>query len=156
MRRALHAVVLAILLFATPQAFAVLPDEVLSDPVLEQRARSLSKGLRCMVCQNQSIDDSDAPLARDLRILVRDRLKQGDSDRQVREFLVTRYGEFVLLQPRMTWRTGLLWFAPPALLIGGAVVLLVFARRRRKPDSDPASNELTPAERQRLESLTKQ
>ena len=95
-------------------ALAVQPDEILSDAVLEARARVLSKELRCMVCQNQSIDDSDAPLARDLRILVRDRLKAGDSDTQVLDFLVARYGEFVLLRPRFEWHTALLWLAPLA------------------------------------------
>ena len=97
---------------------AVQPDEVLPDPTLEARARALSKELRCMVCQNQSIDDSDAPLARDLRILVRERLKAGDSDQQVLDFLVARYGEFVLLRPRLHWHTALLWLGPPATAAG--------------------------------------
>src|SRR3954468_12517223 len=113
-------------------AWAVQPDEVLPDATLEARARALSKELRCMVCQNQSIDDSDAPLARDLRILVRERLQGGDSDRQVIDFLVARYGEFVLLKPRFTWHTALLWLGPPATLIGGMVVLLLVARRRNR------------------------
>ncbi|MGA7485697.1 MAG: cytochrome c-type biogenesis protein [Xanthobacteraceae bacterium] len=112
-------------------AFAVEPDEMLSDPALEVRARALSKELRCMVCQNQSIDDSEAPLARDLRILVRERLQAGDSDRQVIDFLVARYGEFVLLRPRFSWHTALLWLAPAAVLLIGACVLLVLARRYR-------------------------
>ncbi len=111
-------------------AFAVQPDEVLSDPALEQRARALSRELRCMVCQNQSIDDSDAPLARDLRILVRERLVKGDSDAQVIDYLVDRYGEFVLLKPRFAPHTLALWLgAPLALLIGG---LLVFRASRNK------------------------
>src|SRR6266581_4851457 len=123
-------------LLTTPRpALAVQPDEILTDPALEGRARTLSKELRCMVCQNQSIDDSDAPLARDLRLLVRERLKDGDSDRQVIDFLVARYGEFVLLKPRLALHTALLWFGPPALLGGGALVLFVIARRnRRGPD----------------------
>src|SRR5215469_6301963 len=100
-------------------AIALGPDEVLSDPALEVRARALSKELRCMVCQNQSIDDSEAPLARDLRILVRERLQAGDSDRRVIDFLVARYGEFVLLRPRFAWHTALLWFGPATLLIAG-------------------------------------
>src|ERR1700761_76590 len=101
-------------------AFAVQPDEILPDPALEARARDLSRELRCMVCQNQSIDDSDAPLARDLRILVRDRLKAGDSDQQVLDFLTTRYGQFVLLRPHFGWDTALLWLAPATvLLVGG-------------------------------------
>src|SRR3972149_6722167 len=101
------------------QLLAVEPDEVLADPALESRARALSKTLRCMVCQNQSIDDSNAPLARDLRILVRERLKSGDSDAQVREYLVARYGEFVLLEPRISASTIALWAAPGLVLVLG-------------------------------------
>jgi cytochrome c-type biogenesis protein CcmH len=110
----------------------VQPDEVLPDATMEARARGLSKELRCMVCQNQSIDDSDAPLARDIRILVRDRLKAGDSDTQVIDFLVARYGEFVLLRPRLHWDTALLWLGPPATLLGGSLVLFLIARRRSR------------------------
>src|SRR3954470_16615115 len=102
-------------------AFAVHPDEILKDPVLEARARTLSQELRCMVCQNQSIDDSDAPLARDLRVLVRERLTAGDSDGQVIDFLVARYGEFVLLKPRVSAHTLLLWLAPFAVLVIAAI-----------------------------------
>src|SRR5437763_5961210 len=98
---------------------AVQPDEIMSDPAKEVRARQLSRELRCMVCQNQSIDDSDAPLARDLRLLVRERISTGDTDSQVIDFLVTRYGEFVLLKPRFKPHTGLLWLLPPLGLIGG-------------------------------------
>lgn len=116
--------------FGAGPAFAVQPDEVLSDPALEARARTLSQELRCLVCQNQSIDDSEAPLARDLRIILRERLKGGDSDGQVLDFLVARYGEFVLLKPPLTWHTALLWLGPPALLIAGAFGLFVLARRR--------------------------
>jgi cytochrome c-type biogenesis protein CcmH len=115
----------------TVPAFAVEPDEMLSDPALEVRARALSKELRCMVCQNQSIDDSEAPLARDLRILVRERLQAGDSDWQVIDFLVARYGEFVLLRPRFSWHTALLWFGPATMLIVGACGVFVLARRYR-------------------------
>jgi cytochrome c-type biogenesis protein CcmH len=111
-------------------AWAVQPDEILSDATLEARARTLSKQLRCLVCQNQSIDDSDAPLAHDLRVLVRERLQAGDSNQQVLDFLVQRYGEFVLLRPRLSWRTALLWSVAPGLLIGGGIVLLIVARRR--------------------------
>jgi cytochrome c-type biogenesis protein CcmH len=137
-------------------AWAVQPDEVLSDPALEARARALSKELRCMVCQNQSIDDSAAPLARDLRLLVRERLTDGDSDQQVLDFLVARYGEFVLLKPRFAWHTALLWLGPPGLLLGGALVLLVFGRRRSRSGEGPAGREveaLTPAEEARLAGL---
>ena len=117
--------------FALPPAYAVQPDEVLADPALEARARAISEGLRCLVCQNQSIDDSDAPLARDLRLLVRERLKAGDSDQQIKDFVVTRYGEFVLLKPRLTQRTVLLWFATPAVF-AGALLLIWLAYRRRQ------------------------
>jgi cytochrome c-type biogenesis protein CcmH len=147
-------------LLTTPRpALAVQPDEILTDPALEGRARTLSKELRCMVCQNQSIDDSDAPLARDLRLLVRERLKQGDSDRQVIDFLVARYGEFVLLKPRVALHTALLWFGPPALLCGGALALFVIARRRNRRDPDaqlkPEGGDLTAAEQARLSELLK-
>ena len=110
-------VVLA-LLSATP-LYAVQVDEILPDPGLETRARVISHELRCMVCQNQSIDDSEAPLARDLRLLVRERLKAGDSDTQVVDFMVARYGEFVLLRPRVSWHTAILWGAPLTILIVG-------------------------------------
>jgi cytochrome c-type biogenesis protein CcmH len=150
-----HAIIVLALL-SSASAWAVQPDEVLSDSGLEARARSLSKELRCMVCQNQSIDDSAAPLARDLRVLVRERLTGGDSDQQVLDFLVARYGEFVLLKPRFAWHTALLWLGPPGALIGGALVLLVIARRRGRSESSPAGREiavLTPAEEARLARL---
>jgi len=146
--RLLAVVLLVAMSLVAPAAVAVQPDEVLSDPSLEARARSLSKELRCMVCQNQSIDDSDAPLARDLRILVRERLQAGDSDREVTNFLVARYGEFVLLNPRFSAHTAILWVAPAAILVIGAFALFVFARRRAASGA-PASAEqakLTPAE----------
>ena len=110
---------------------ALSPDEVLSDPVLEQRARDISAGLRCLVCQNQSIDDSDADLAKDLRLLVRERLVRGDSDEAVRQFLVDRYGEYVLLNPRLNNHTVLLWIAAPGLLLVGLGTLFVLWRERR-------------------------
>src|SRR6187401_2626115 len=109
MMRPLRVILMCLAVAASAPALAVQPDEVLSDPALEARARVLSQELRCLVCQNQSIDDSDAPLARDLRILLRERLQAGDSDRQVIDFLVARYGEFVLLKPRFSWHTALLW-----------------------------------------------
>src|SRR3954453_15914421 len=129
--RLLQSIIVALTLLVSAHAFAVQPDDILGDPVLETRARGLSKELRCMVCQNQSIDDSDAPLARDLRLLVRERLKEGDSDNQVIDILVARYGEFVLLRPRLTIYTALLWGMPPALLLGGLLALVRFARRRK-------------------------
>ena len=128
--KALVLVLLTATVLAASPAIAVQPDEVLPDPALEARARTLSRELRCMVCQNQSIDDSDAPLARDLRILVRERLKAGDRDGQVLDFLTARYGDFVLLRPRLAWSTALLWLAPLVLLVLAAVGLLASARRR--------------------------
>src|SRR5436305_11664506 len=115
--RWLRLFVLALALTAPSHVRAVQPDEVLADSALEARARALSQELRCMVCQNQSIDDSDAPLARDLRILVRERLTSGDSDKQVIDFLVARYGQFVLLKPQFSWDTLLLWVSPFVLLL---------------------------------------
>ncbi|HHV70373.1 MAG TPA: cytochrome c-type biogenesis protein CcmH, partial [Ochrobactrum intermedium] len=132
-------------------ALAVNPDEVLSDPVLEKRARTISGELRCMVCQNESIDDSNAELARDLRILVRDRLKEGDSDEQVMDFIVDRYGEFVLLKPRLNARTVLLWGFPVVILLIGAVAL-VFAFRGRKRVGE-APQPLTESEKAELSRL---
>src|ERR1700757_1789857 len=129
-------------------AHAVLPDEVMSDPAREARARSLSRELRCMVCQNQSIDDSEPPLARDLRLLVRERIAAGDSDAQVMDFLVARYGEFVLLKPRFNPHTLLLWLVPPLALLGGGVALWHYSRRREEPSaaSDDSTAELTAEE----------
>lgn len=138
-------------------AFAVQPDEILKDPALESRARTLSQELRCMVCQNQSIDDSDAPLAKDLRVLVRERLSAGDSDNQVIDFLVARYGEFVLLKPRVTAHTLLLWLAPfAALLIGGWGVVAFIRRRGRGSEAAEVSPQLTPAEQSRVAELLKE
>jgi cytochrome c-type biogenesis protein CcmH len=152
--RVLHFFILAIVLLGAnvPSAFAVQPDEILSDPMLEARARVLSKELRCMVCQNQSIDDSDAPLAKDLRVLVRERLTAGDSDRQVIEFLVARYGEFVLLKPRLSWHTALLWLAPAGVLVIGAFALVLLSRRfgRRAAAPEATGGKLTADEQAKL------
>lgn len=131
---------------------AVQPDEVLSDPNLESRARTLSAELRCMVCQNQSIDDSDAPLARDLRLIVRERLKAGDSDSQVLDFMVARYGEFVLLRPRFSWRNALLW-ATPALVLALGAFASVVALRRRRAAATSADAHLTAEEEAKLKRL---
>ncbi len=155
--RWLTVVVVALTLVNAPRLHAVEPGEILSDPALETRARALSKELRCMVCQNQSIDDSDAPLARDLRVLVRERLQSGDSDRQVIDFLVARYGEFVLLRPRFSSHTVLLWLGPAAFLLFGAFGLFAISRRYRmraragSTISEPA--QLTPDEEARLSEL---
>jgi cytochrome c-type biogenesis protein CcmH len=147
----LCAIVLCLMLTAGAPAFAVQPDEVLPDPALEARARVLSQELRCLVCQNQSIDDSDALLARDLRLLLRERLKSGDSDQQVLDFLVARYGEFVLLRPPLGWHTVLLWLAPGLLLGAGAIVLLAAVRRRSRTSlTEPG---LTPQEKASLARL---
>jgi len=132
-------------------AQAVKPDEMLADPALEARARALSEGLRCMVCQNQSIDESDADLARDLRILVRERLKAGDTDRQVMDYIVSRYGEFVLLKPRFDLRNALLWGAPALLLLAGAIFVFRASRARREAEPDA----LTEQEKAALEALLK-
>lgn len=122
--------IIAFLMFSAWPAFAVNPDEVLADPALEARARGLSAQLRCMVCQNQSIDDSNAELAKDLRLLVRERITNGDSDEAVIAYVVSRYGEFVLLNPRFETKTLLLWGAPVVLLLAGTAAMLVAARRR--------------------------
>ncbi len=119
MRRALVLMLVLAISYPAASLAAVQPDEMLANPLLEARARALSQQLRCMVCQNELIDESDAPLAHDLRVLVRERLQAGDSDAQVLDFLVARYGEFVLLKPRLSWRTAVLWGLPPGLLLGG-------------------------------------
>ncbi|KIZ44437.1 MULTISPECIES: cytochrome c-type biogenesis protein [Rhodopseudomonas] len=135
-------------------AFAVQPDELMANPAEEARARNLSQELRCMVCQNQSIDDSNAPLARDLRLLVRERIANGDSDKQVIDFLVARYGEFVLLKPRFETHTLLLWLLPPLVLIGGAAALWANNRRRSRGGSNgEAATTLTAEEEARIERL---
>jgi cytochrome c-type biogenesis protein CcmH len=135
-------------------ARAVQPDEIMSDPAKESRARELSRELRCMVCQNQSIDDSEAPLARDLRLLVRERIAAGDSNAQVIDFLVARYGEFVLLKPRLKSHTLLLWLLPPFALVGGGLALWAHGRRRAKSAAaDESSFKLSADEEARLERL---
>jgi cytochrome c-type biogenesis protein CcmH len=125
----------------------------MSDPAKESRARDLSRELRCMVCQNQSIDDSEAPLARDLRLLVRERIAAGDSDGQVIDFLVARYGEFVLLKPRFVSHTWLLWLLPPFALVGGGIALWAHNRRRTKSADDESLFKLSADEEARLERL---
>ncbi len=144
MRRRLQFIALLAFIVWQPfasTAFAVQPNEVLADPALEARARNLSAGLRCMVCQNQSIDDSDAELARDLRVLVRERISAGETDEQVIDYVVSRYGEFVLLQPRFSVRNALLWATPALLLIVGGSAILVLSRRRRVADRPLSTDE---------------
>ncbi|MEC8724678.1 MAG: cytochrome c-type biogenesis protein [Pseudomonadota bacterium] len=123
--------VLSLILFVTP-ALAIQPDEILKDTVLEERARVISKELRCLVCQNQSIDDSDAPLARDLRVLVRERLQAGESNEEVINFVVDRYGDFVLLRPPVKASTLVLWLSPVAALIVGIFLLLTWFRKQKQ------------------------
>ena len=146
---------LAIVVMAGTAAYAVQPDEIMTDPFKEARARDLSRELRCMVCQNQSIDDSEAPLARDLRLLVRERIAAGDSDAQVIDFLVARYGEFVLLKPQLNRHTWLLWLLPPLALAGGGLALWAHSRRRSRSalGEDPSLFKLTSDEEARLERL---
>ena len=134
-------------LFGATPLYAVQVDEILPDAKLEARARAISHDLRCMVCQNQSIDDSEAPLARDLRLLVRERLKAGDSDTQVVDYMVARYGEFVLLRPRMSWHTAILWAAPLAILIIGLFAIVFSVLRRSARPALPEATALTEGER---------
>jgi cytochrome c-type biogenesis protein CcmH len=144
-------VILIFLLSIAGPARAVQPDEVLNDAALETRARNLSRELRCMVCQNQSIDDSEAPLARDLRLLVRERLTKGDSDQQVLDFLVARYGEFVLLKPPFEKHTLVLWGLPPLVLVGG--LLWLWTRARRHGSLHQGPDALNQEEERRLSTL---
>ena len=146
LRGAFRTAALCVLLAAP--AVAVEPDEVLKDPALEARAREIGKELRCLVCQNQSIDDSNAPLARDLRLLVRERLTEGDSDAEVIGFVVARYGDFVLLEPPFKATTLLLWLGPALVLVGGAAGIAVWYRRRAGGTGEPPP--LTEDERRRL------
>jgi cytochrome c-type biogenesis protein CcmH len=141
MRWVLILLVMLALLAPAARALAVQPDEMLPDPALETRARALSKELRCMVCQNQSIDDSDAPLARDLRILVREHLRAGETDQQVLDFLIARYGEFVLLRPRFSPHTVLLWLTPLGVLVIGALGIAMSARRQRSSEGNLTASE---------------
>jgi cytochrome c-type biogenesis protein CcmH len=150
MRALLVALLLALNL---NPALAVEPDEILDDPVLEARAREISKDLRCLVCQNQSIDDSNAGLARDLRILVRERLTAGDSNEEALRYIVDRYGDFVLLRPPVSPRTYALWFGPALLFVIAGLGLFVFFRRRQGESAAAAPPPLTEEERKRLKTL---
>ena len=133
-------------------AFAVQPDEILEDPALEARARDISAGLRCLVCRNESIDESNAGLARDLRLLVRERLLAGDTDAEVVDFVVARFGEYVLLNPRRNGANLILWLAGPVLLLGGIAVAALYLRRQRpKAGADGLSED----EKARLDDLLK-
>lgn len=142
-----------VLLFATP-LFAVEPDEILDDPVLEQRARDISKNLRCLVCRNENIDSSNAGIAKDLRLLVRERLVAGDSNTEAVDFIVDRYGEYVLLKPRMSRENAVLYLTGPVLLVLGAIGAFLYLRRRSRRPSQP-QGELSREEAERLAQLLK-
>ena len=148
-----HLLVLltAILMLAAP-AGAVEPDEVLEDPALEERAREVSKDVRCLVCRNESIDNSNAPLAKDLRVLVRERLVAGDTNAEVKDYLVQRYGEYVLLNPRMSLENAFLWAAGPVLLIVGGIAATLYLRARR-PEAERAEAPLSPEEQREIDRL---
>ncbi len=150
MRRLLSAVLLALAVGVTVPAFAVLPDEMLADPALEARARALSAELRCLVCQNQSIDDSNADLAKEIRILLRERLVAGDTDGEIIDFLVSRYGQFILLKPQFNAVTAFLWLAPGVLLIGGGILAFGVIKRR---SAAAAPAELSSEEEARLQKI---
>lgn len=154
-RFAKAALVAAMVLTAGP-ALAVQPDEVLADPALEARARELSKGLRCLVCRNESIDESNAELARDLRLLVRERLVAGDSDTEALDFLVDRYGEYVLLSPPATGSSLILWYAPVGLAVVGLASAVLYLRRRRPPQDVAPAAALSEGEKARLAALMKE
>ena len=139
-----------LVLTASP-ALAVQPDEVLADPALEARARAISRDLRCPVCQGEAIDDSNAPISRDLRLLVRERLVAGDNDTEVVDYIVARYGEFVLFNPRASGSGLILWLAGPAMLLAGGALAFAVTRRRAKPEAD-----LSEDERARLAELMKE
>jgi cytochrome c-type biogenesis protein CcmH len=147
--------IVALLLLASP-ALAVNPDEMLKDPAQEHRARELGKDLRCLVCQNQSIDDSDADLAKDLRVIVRERIAKGDSDDQVRTFVVDRYGDYVLLKPPFKASTLALWLGPLALFIGALWAVRTFFRRRPPAGTTPPPPPLSAEEQRRLDKLLKE
>jgi len=146
--------VLMLMLISALPAYAVQPDEILDDPKLEARAREIGKELRCLVCQNQSIDDSDADLARDLRVLVRERLVEGDSNQEVIDYVVSRYGDFVLLNPPFKLKTYALWFGPAILILFGLGTVFLFFRRRSAGDAPAvAPKSLSDAEKEKLARL---
>lgn len=148
----MRALLLALAVVVAMPAQAVQPDEILADPALEARARELSKGLRCLVCRNESIDDSNATLARDLRILVRERIMAGDDDAEVIAFLVDRYGEYVLLKPTATGANLVLWVAGPAMLLLAGGIAAAYLRGRRRAE-EPGTENLSDEERRRLKEI---
>ena len=145
-------IILILALIVAAPAFAVQPDEMLADPALEARARAISKEVRCLVCRNESIDDSNASLARDLRLLVRERLTAGDSDAEVLDYLVERYGEFVLLKPKFSAANAALWLAGPAAFLIGLIVIVAYHRARR-PHAEAREAPLTDEEKRRLDDI---
>ena len=145
--------VMAVLLLSMTPALAVQPDEVLEDPVLEERARDLSKGLRCLVCRNENIDESNADLARDLRLLVRERLVAGDSNDEAMDFIVDRYGEYVLLKPTIRGANWLLWAAGPMMLVLALAVALMYLRKRSVAGGAPEDRGLSETEQARLKEI---
>lgn len=151
LRHLLLATLLACASLATP-SLAVQPDEILDDPVLEERARGISAGLRCLVCRNESIDESNADLARDLRLLVRERLLEGDSDDETVAYIVARYGEYVLLRPTFDGSTIVLWLAGPLLLLAGVGLSLTYVRGRAKAQRS-GEDGLSPEEQARLDAI---
>ena len=151
----IRALILFVALLLPVASWAVQPDEVMEDPVLEERAREISKGLRCPVCQNESIDESNANIARDLRLLVRDRLEEGDTDEEVVDFIVARYGEFVLLRPTIDGSNWMLWAAGPFMLVLALFLSFVYVRGRAKSTAQHEAA-LTAEERARLEQILKE
>jgi len=146
----------ALMIWATP-VMAVEPDEIMKDPALEARAREVSKDLRCVVCQNQSIDDSNSGIAKKMRILVRDRISQGDSNQEVKDYLVSRYGDFVLLKPPIKAKTAVLWFGPAVMLLVGLVGIIFYYRRRAKQTAQTTgAAPLSAKEQARLDALLKE
>ncbi|MEM0922511.1 MAG: cytochrome c-type biogenesis protein [Pseudomonadota bacterium] len=150
----MRALILCLVLLAAP-AWAVQPDEILDDPVLEERAREISKEVRCLVCRNESIDDSSAGLARDLRLLVRERVLAGDTDQEVKDFLVARYGEYVLLNPPMNLGNLALWLSGPVIFLAGLGGAVVFLRNRAREEAPVAAAPLSEEERAEVERLLK-
>lgn len=151
-RLLISTLVVLVPVLASNSALAVNPDEMLSNPILEQRAREISKELRCLVCQNQSIDDSDAELARDLRVLVRERLVAGDDNQEVIDYIVARYGDYVLLNPPLKPETYILWASPVVLVVLALLAVFAFYRRKKR-DGSPASASLSKDEQDRLDEL---
>lgn len=152
--RALRVLLFAVATLVALPAFAVTPDEMLADPALEARARQLSAELRCLVCQNQNIDDSDSQFAHDIRVVLRERLTAGDTDGEVIDFLVARYGEFILLKPQFNATTALLWIGPPLLLVGGIILAVRVIRRRSLGQGEPDA--LSPDEQRRLDKVLRE